>query len=61
MPWLLIQKEPQSQIHFTWSPETALTTRAERRVPCLHSSRDLTLCLKQHTHPETHVRTGEEA
>ena len=58
---LLFQKEPKSKIQLSQRPETPLTTREESRVPCLHTSRDLTSCLKWHTHPETHVRTGEEA
>ena len=47
---------------FPWNLKGSLThfTVNESRVPCLHTGRDLTPCLKWHTKPETHIRTGEE-
>ena len=53
-------KRVQGQNSTRLEPEAPLTTREESRVPCLHTRRDLTPCLKRHTQPETHVRTRDE-
>ena len=47
---------------FPWNSKGSLIcfTEKESRVPCLHTRRELTPCLKRHTRIKSHVRTGEE-